>query len=180
MYESIKNRRTIRKYLQKPVPKEVLTKCVEAARLSPNGLNMQPLRYMVVDDKELLPKVFSTLGWAMNLPEYYPREGEKPQTYIVIMIEGKARTPIHDVAIASMSISMVAYEEGLGTCIFGSVNRDKLKELLEIPQELSVELVVALGYPAEKPVVEPVVDGETNYWLDKNGGLHVPKRTSNA
>ncbi|MCW4034126.1 MAG: nitroreductase family protein, partial [Candidatus Bathyarchaeota archaeon] len=60
VFECITNRRTIRKYLPKPVPKEVLTKCVEAARLSPNGLNMQPVRYLIVDDKKLLPKVFST------------------------------------------------------------------------------------------------------------------------
>jgi len=75
-----------------------------------------------------------------------------------------------------MSISMVAYDEGLGSCILGAVEREKLREILKVPEFLAVALVVALGYPAENPVVEPVKDGDIKYWLDENGVLHVPKR----
>jgi len=71
---------------------------------------------------------------------------------------------------------MVAYDEGLGSCILASVDRKKLRKVLNVPESLDVALVVALGYPAENPVVEPVSDGNINYWLDKNGVLHVPKR----
>jgi nitroreductase len=75
-----------------------------------------------------------------------------------------------------MSISMVAYDEGLGSCILASVDRKKLGEILNVPEGLDVALVVALGYPAENPVVEPVADGDIKYWLDESGVLHVPKR----
>jgi len=62
-YEKIRKRRTIRKYLHKTVPEEVLLKCVDAARLSPSGANMQPLSYIIVNNQKLLKKVFSTLSW---------------------------------------------------------------------------------------------------------------------
>jgi nitroreductase len=175
-YEKIRNRRTIRKYLQKMVPEEALLKCVDAARLSPSGRNRQPLRYVIVNDPKLLKQVFSTLSWATDLPDYYPTEEDMPRAYIVILLDKNTPTPIHDASIAAMSISMVAYDEGLGSCILGSVDREKLMGILKVPEGLDVALVVALGYPAENPVVEPVKDGATNYWLDENRVLHVPKR----
>ena len=175
-YEKIRKRRTIRKYLQKAVPEEALLKCVDAARVSPSGGNLQPLRYVIVNDPKLLKQVFSTLSWAVYLPDYCPTEEEMPRAYIVILLDKNGRTPIHDASIAAMSISVVAYDAGLGSCILGSVDREKLREILKVPEGLAVALVVALGYPAENPVVEPVKDGDINYWLDENGVLHVPKR----
>ena len=59
-YEKIRSRRTIRKYLQKAVPEQVLLKCVDAARLSPSGGNLQPLRYVIINDPKLLKPVFDT------------------------------------------------------------------------------------------------------------------------
>jgi len=175
-YEKIRSRRTIRKYLQKAVSKEVLLKCVDAARLSPSGVNFQPLRYVIVNDQKLLKKVFGTLSWAVYLPDYYPSEEEMPQAYIVLLLDKNGRTPVHDASIASMSISMVAYDEGLGSCIMASIDREKLREVLNVPEGLTIELVVALGYPAENPVVDVVKAGDIKYWLDENGVLHVPKR----
>jgi nitroreductase len=174
-YEKIKKRRTIRKYLQKTVPKDVLLKCVDAARLSPCGVNFQPLRYVIVDDKRLLKKVFSTLSWAVYLPDYYPTEEEMPQAYVVLLLDKNGRTPVHDAGIASMTISMVAYDEGLGSCIMASVDREKLRRILDVPESLAIELVIALGYPAENPIIDVVKDGDTKYWLDQSGVLHVPK-----
>jgi nitroreductase len=175
-YEKIRKRRTIRKYLQKAVPEETLLRCVDAARLSPSGRNRQPLRYVIVNDSKLLKQVFTTLSWATDLPDYYPTEEDMPRAYIVILLDKNTPTPIHDASIAAMSISMVAYDAGLGSCILGSVDKEKLRDILKVPEGFAVALVVALGYPAENPVVEPVKDGAINYWLDENGVLHVPKR----
>jgi nitroreductase len=176
-YEKIRQRRTIRKYLHKTVPEQVLLKCVDAARLSPSGANMQPLSYIIVNDQKLLKKVFSTLSWAGYLPDYQPSEEEMPRAYIIILLNKEiSRTPNHDAGIAAMSISMVAYDEGLGSCILGAVDREKLREILNVPEDLAIALVVALGYSAENPVVETVNDGDIKYWLDENGVLHVPKR----
>ena len=177
IYEKITGRRTIRKYLRKDVPKEVLTKCVDAARLSPSGANRQPLKYIIVEDKNLLKALFGTLRWAGYLPDYQPSEEEMPRAYIVILLDKDIqKNSGHDAGIASMSISMVAYDEGLGSCILGAVDRARLREILNIADHLDIVLVVALGYPAEDPVVDKVKNENIKYWLDENGVLHVPKR----
>jgi len=177
IYEKITSRRTIRKYTQKDIPEEVLSRCVDAARLSPSGANRQPLKYVIVDDQKLLAEVFSTLSWAGYLPDYQPSEEEMPRAHIVILLDKSIRKSSgHDAGIAAMSISMVAYDEGLGSCILGAVDREKLKKILNIPDSLEIVLVVALGYPAENPVVDKIKDGDIRYWLDENGVLHVPKR----
>jgi len=68
---------------------------------------------------------------------------------------------------------MVAYDEGLGSCIMTSIDREKLREVLNVPEGLTIELVVALGYPAENPVIETGKNEDTRYWVDQNGVLHV-------
>jgi len=176
-YEKIRAQRTIRKYLQKAVPEEVLLKCVDAARLSPSAANLQPLKYIIINDQKLLKKVFSTLSWAGYIQNYQPSEEEMPRAYIIILVDEKiSRTPNHDAGITAMSISMVAYDEGLGSCILGAVDREKLREILKVPEGLAIVLVVALGYAAENPVVDTVKAEDIKYWLDEKGVLHVPKR----
>ncbi|MGD8566245.1 MAG: nitroreductase family protein [Candidatus Bathyarchaeota archaeon] len=177
IYNKIIKRRTIRKYIQKDVPKDLLLRCVDAARLSPSGLNLQPLKYVIINDKDLLPRIFKTLRWAGYLPDYFPTVEEMPRAYIVILLDKNVRAdPGHDAGIASMSISMVAFEEGLGSCILGAINRIELGKILVIPDNLEVLLVVALGYPAENPVIDDVKENNVKYWLDKDEVIHVPKR----
>jgi nitroreductase len=177
IYEKIAGRRTIRKFVQGDVPREVLLKCVDAARLSPSGANRQPLKYVIVNDQELTKEVFSTLRWAGYLPGYQPGENEMPRAYIVVLLDRSISENFgHDAGIAAMSISMVAYDEGLGSCILGSVNREKLKPILKMPDGFDIVLVIALGYPAENPVADKVKDGNIKYWLDESRVLHVPKR----
>jgi len=177
IYEKIMSRRTIRKFAQKDVPREVLLRCVDAARLSPSGANRQPLKYVIVNDQELTKEVFSTLRWAGYLPGYQPSESEMPRAYIVVLLDRSISENFgHDAGIAAMSISMVAYDEGLGSCILGSVDREKLKPILKVPDGFDIVLVIALGYPAESPVADKVKDGNIKYWLDESRVLHVPKR----
>lgn len=177
IYEKIASRRTIRKYRQEDVPEKTLLRCVDTARLSPSGANLQPLKYVIVNNKELLKRVFSTLSWAGYIPEYQPSEEEMPRAYIVILLDSNIRkNPGHDAGIAAMSISMVAYDEGLGSCILGAVDREKLGKILNLPNGRDIVLVVALGYPAENPVADKMKGKDIKYWLDKNGVLHVPKR----
>ena len=75
-----------------------------------------------------------------------------------------------------MSISMVAHEAGLGSCMLGSVDRPQLKTELQIPDHLQVLLVVALGYPREQSKAIELTGSDTRYWFDDQGILNVPKR----
>jgi len=177
IYEKIAGRRTIRRYQKREVPKEILIRCVDAARLSPSAANRQPLRYIIVNDEKLLKDVFSALHYAGYLPKFPISEETMPRAYIVMLLDKNISNEASwDAGIASMSISMVAYDEGLGSCILGAIDRDRLRGILKIPENLEILLVISLGYPNEISVTEKMKKGDVKYWLDEKGVLHVPKR----
>lgn len=178
VYQAITERRTIRKYQQKPIPMDVLKKLVNAGRLAPSASNLQPLEYVVVSSEEMREKVFPTLAWAGYItPLGIPKEGEKPTAYIVVLMnrnivkEGGER----DAGASIENIILAAFEEGICSCWIGSINRSELKKILKIPEHLDIDSVIALGYPKEKSAVEEFKDS-VKYWKDEQGVLHVPKR----
>ena len=81
-----------------------------------------------------------------------------------------------DAAAAVENILLTAWDEGVGTCWLKSVDRQRVREMLSIPGDVTVDSVIALGYPNEQPVVEET-QGSIKYWKDEEGVLHVPKRS---
>jgi nitroreductase len=79
IYEAAVRRRSIRRFKDIPISREILKRCVNAARLAPSAANLQPLEYIIVDDDQLLPQVFSILKWAAYIsPEGDPRGHVNP------------------------------------------------------------------------------------------------------
>ncbi|MBO3840655.1 MAG: nitroreductase family protein [Candidatus Brockarchaeota archaeon] len=182
VYEAAVSRRTIRKFLQKPIPMEILVKLLNAARLAPSAGNLQPCEYILVTDKSLLDSVFSTLKWARYIaPDGTPKEGERPVAYVVVLVNTKKAGEGGEVDCAAAIENMIltAWEEGIGSCWIASVDRDRLREILSIPEYCKICFVVALGYKAEEPVVEEMKEDDVKYWKDEKGVLHVPKRRLN-
>ena len=177
VYESILSRRSIRRFQQKSIPLEILKKFVNAARLAPSAANLQPLEFIIVNDKNLCDKVFETLGWAAYIkPTWVPSKDERPVAYIIMLvIDAKNKYYIRDVSLASENIVLAAEEEKIGSCILCNINREKIREYLKIPDKIVIDSVIALGYKAEKPIVAEYIDS-VKYWRDKNEVLHVPKR----
>ncbi len=178
IYEAAISRRSIRLFKDMPISREILERCVNAARLAPSASNMQPLEYIAIDDDQLLPQVFSTLKWAAYIsPVGNPPQGRRPKAYIIILKNRDIGVPssVYDVGTAMENIILVALEEGIGSCPVASVDRDKLRQTLAIPSGYEIPLVLALGYPDESPIVESF-DGSVKYWKDQDGVLHVPKK----
>lgn len=178
VYEIMMKRRSIRRFQQKPIPFGVLEKLVNAARVAPSASNLQPLEYVVVDDKDLLPEVFTTLKWAGYIaPKGDPPEGEKPTAYVVVLVNKEISGSGYekDVGAAVENILLAALEEGIGSCWIGSINKKRLRKTLNMPHFLAIDSVIALGYSAESPVMEEMTDS-VKYWKDESGTLHVPKR----
>ncbi len=162
-----------------PVEAETLRELVDCARLSPSAANMQPLKYIVVNDPETGAKVFPHLAWAGYLRDWLgPERGERPPAYIVILLDTEVTAKAGcDHGIAAQSILLGAVERGLGGCIIGSIRRDELREVLHIPRRFEILLVIALGRPVERVVLETVgADGDIRYWRGADGVHHVPKR----
>lgn len=174
-----KNRSCRRFYQDESVSTDLLKGLVNLARLSPSAANLQPLKYILSSDAERNDYIFSSLAWAGYLKEWPgPLEGERPSAYIVILGDTRvSRNTGCDQGIAAQSILLGAREKGLGGCIIGSIKRDRLRELLEIPERYEIILVIAIGKPKEEVVLEDVSAGESiKYWRDDKGTHHVPKR----
>ena len=178
--ELVKNNRSRRRFHQDvSVDTETLRGLVDMARLTPSARNLQPLKYILSNTTEKNARIFSCLSWALDLKDWGgPAEGERPSAYIIILGDTDiAKTFGCDHGIAAQTIILGAVAKGLGGCIMASINRNRLRELLEIPERYEILLVLALGKPKEQVIVEPIgKNGDVKYWRDAAGVHHVPKR----
>lgn len=161
------------------IDREILRGLVDLARCTASGVNRQPLKYILSNEPDKNAKIFAELAWAQLLKGWGgPAEGERPSAYIIILGDKKISQSFGvDHGIAAQTILLGATERGLGGCMLGNIRRDALIKSLAIPERYEVLLVIALGKPAEKVVLETVgPDGNTAYWHDANGVHHVPKR----
>jgi len=177
VYDAVISRRSIRRFQQKPITIELLKKFVNAARLAPSAANLQPLEFFIVTEKELCAKVFKTIGWAGYIkPKWTPNENERPVAYIIILNKDPSKDwNIRDSSLSAENIVLTAESEDIGSCILLNINKEEIKEILKLPGNILIDSVIALGYKAEKSVIQDYVDS-INYWRDENEVLHVPKR----
>ena len=178
--ELIRKRRTIRRFRQTRIPRDVLETIVDAGRLAPSASNLQPLEYVLVDDEKLLPRIFQHTKWAGYLPpeEGRPPQGREPVAYVVVLINeniARSRWAGHDVGAATENMILAALSHGIGSCWIGSVDREAVAKILGVPNGYTIDSILALGYPDEQPVAEPMKDS-VKYYKDEKGVLHVPKR----
>jgi nitroreductase len=180
----ITTRRTVRRFTARPIDPSVLVQLIEAARSAPSAANKQPLQYVVVSDPTACARVFPLVSWAGHVrPRRDPGPGQEPKAYVVILVDraigGEHWTPA-DVGAAAENLMLAAWGFGIGSCWMGAIKRPEIARLLQIPENMSIDTLVALGYPAEEPVMEDVRDDKspdaTKYYLDARDMLHVPKR----
>ncbi len=160
------------------IGKDQVAEWIDLARLSSSGANLQPMKYIIVTEKEDREKIFSHLKWAASLPDWDgPKEGERPSAYIVMLLDyGISKNPWWDHGISAQSIMLGAVENGYGGCMFGSLNKAGIKRDFAIGEEYEVMMVLALGKPVEEVVLEDIKDGKIKYYRDENNVHHVPKR----
>jgi nitroreductase len=174
----IRTRRSIRQFERRPVERSILLRFVKAARLAPTAANLQPLEFVVVDEEPTRGSLFPHLKWAAYIaPAGNPSPGHEPAAYIVVLVNPAVREKMfeYDVGAAQMSMILSAWEVGVASCWVVSVDKAAVGELLKIPAPYRVDSILALGYPAEKSVVEDY-RGSPRYWKDEDGLFHVPKR----
>ncbi len=179
VFEAISGRRTVRIFLEKAVGFELLEKCVDAARIAPSAKNKQELDFIAVNNPETVEKINAAAFFGGVVYEKGRVKGEEPKAFIVI-VSNKERASedytLTNAGIAANTIALEAFELGLGTCIMGAIERDKIREILSVPNGFDIPLAIAIGYPKEKPVMEEAKEGNLRYWIDENSEIHIPKR----
>lgn len=164
------------------ITREVMESLVNMARLSPSARNDQPLKYKISSDPDEVEAVVALTKWAAALPDaVIPPEDGHPTGFITIChdtsVTHRSEFSTVDVGIAAAVINLAACERGFGACMLGSFDREKLPQLLHLPENCIPVLVIALGVPAETPILCSARDGDTKYFRN-DAGLHfVPKRS---
>lgn len=147
--EAIRKRRSVRSYKQEPVPDEKLTKILEAARLAPSARNSQSWKFVVVKDPERRKKLAKAAAGQSFV-------GEAPVVIAAVALQPeyvmRCQVPAYavDLAIAVDHMTLVAVEEGLGTCWIGAFYQDKVRKILNIPEKYKVVALLPLGFPADE------------------------------
>ena len=179
--EAIKTRRTIRLFKQDAISDETLLELLECARCGPAAANRQPLEYIIVNEAVVNAKIFECLAWAGYVkPKRYPPADKRPVAYIIVLMNktiGNDKSKSVDAAAAIENVLVSAWSMGIGSCWLGAIDRERIREICNVPEGYDIDSVVALGYPAERPVMEDCKGESVKYYLDEDDVLHVPKRT---
>jgi nitroreductase len=162
------------------VNQATLREIVDLARLSPSSTNLQALKFKLITEPSKVNGVFETVRFAGYLKDWAgPQPGERPTAYIIILGDLNIKRQFDiDAGIAAQSMLLGLTDLGLGGCMMGSFNRDQLTELLYLEPTFEIVLVLAVGKPAEKVVIELMKPGgDVKYYRDAQDVHHVPKRS---
>jgi len=153
----IGKRQSVRAYANIPVEKEKLMRCIEAARLAPSACNAQPWKFIIIDDPQLKNEIADLTSSKLIPINHFTKQAP---VHVVIVREKANFTsnmgqilkdkeyPLIDIGIAAAQFCLQATAEGLGTCIIGWFQEKKAKQLLHIPKNKRLELIILVGYPA--------------------------------
>ncbi|MBN2638663.1 MAG: nitroreductase family protein [Bacteroidales bacterium] len=151
-------RQSDRKYSDIPVETEKLERCLEAARLAPSASNSQPWTFVAVNKNPLLNEVAKATVGPLNSFNNFVTQA--PIIVAIVMEKPKMLTewgghvkkkeyPLIDIGIAAEHFCLQAAEDGLGTCMLGWFDEQKVKDLLSVPDEKNIPLLITLGYTPE-------------------------------
>ena len=164
LLDIIRHRRSIRRYLDKPVEREKIMLCLEAARLAPSACNSQPWKFIIVDDGETKGRlcraafsgIYSVMSFARKAPLIVAVVSEKAK--FLERIGGLLRDTnfyLIDIGIATEHFILQAEELGLGSCWIGWFNEGAVKSILNVPKDRRVDILIAVGYYDRGKIGQP-------------------------
>jgi nitroreductase len=143
VFEAIQTRKSIRAYQDKPVSKQTLERILDAARLAPSAVNIEPWHFIVVTDNEKRKALSKGM---------YAKFVASAPVVIVVCADKKASPKWYaiDAALALENMILAAVSEGLGTCCVGSFKEEDVKATLKVPDNLAVLVMLTVGYEKSK------------------------------
>lgn len=155
LLDLLKHRKSVRDFLDKPVEREKIMMCLEAARVAPSTCNSQPWKFIIVDDRELKNKLCRTAFSGI----YRMNSFCKTAPVVVVVISEKSKFLARiggffrgikyyliDIGIACEHFVLQAEELGLGTCWIGWFDERAVKSILNVPRSKKIDILIALGY----------------------------------
>ena len=165
--ECIKTRRSVRRYTDEVISRQEIEELIDIARMAPSWKNTQTVRYVIVQDKEIISKIQeeAVLGF-----EYNAKTISQCNTLVVLtQVKGRCgyerdgsfstgkgdRWEMFDAGIAAQTLCLAAHEKGIGSCIMGIFDDAKVASLIKLPEEQSVAAIITMGKPKFAPDPTP-------------------------
>jgi nitroreductase len=157
--DTVKTRRSIRKYEDRSVPPEMLNTILEAVRWAPSWANTQCWEIVVVSDPAVKQQLQATLP-----PKGNPAAGAMLQAPVILALCGRLKSSgyykdqattkfgdwfMFDLGIACQNICLTAHALGLGTVVVGLFDHDRAGAVLKVPPEYALVAMIPLGFPAK-------------------------------
>ena len=174
-------RRSYRKFDEsRLISKNDIDEILNSIKFASCANNRQYLRFISVENKDKVLEIFDNTKWAASLPNNMgrPKEGERPVYFIAILSDEDKKLRFNgiDEGLVISNLTLTAAEKGIGSCIIGSVNDKKMREILNYDNNYSCEIVIAFGYPKVKSTIKKInLEEDQSYYLDEDGNYIVPK-----
>jgi nitroreductase len=159
LLETIKNRRSIRKFQKKEIPEKIIDELIEALIWAPSAGNLQSRKFYFVFNQEIKEKLVKAAleqDFIAQVPLVVVGCADE-KTALRYGERGKNFYSVCDVATSIQNLMLLAVEKGLGTCWIGAFDEKEVSKILNLPKNLRPIAIIPLGYPAEKPEAPPRV-----------------------
>ena len=178
--ELLKTRRTYRIFDSSKKVDEYTIQCMkQALRYSSCAGNLQNIRYIFVENHEIVSRIFPFTYWAAYLDKEIgtPKPHQQPVMFVIVLKEkGKTtRWTDVDIGIAISNMTLVAWERGVGSCIMGNFDVDKISRILDINEPYYIHSIVAFGIPGHTSTIVDMKDS-VKYYIGDDFNYYVPKR----
>lgn len=176
--KALTERRTIRKFTQETIPNDDLLSLIEYARVCAYPANIQPLKFSIITDKEMLAQIFPHTKWAGYLKDGTPKVDERPTAYIAVFGDKEIKKTFEVEAGAAITAMMTgAFDKGIATCWLGAIDRRELMKLFKLDaNKYDLLYLLVLGYPKQQSKICEMTDS-VKYFEDDNKTINVPKRS---
>ncbi len=148
--ELARDRYSVRKYKNDPIPDEVMDKIVEAGMLAPTACNNQPQKIYIARSRQALEKLKECTPYTFDAPVVMVIGYDKTRSWQNKRMPGYESGET-DAAIVTTHLMLSAWEQGIGSCWVGVFNSDEVKEALGLPENIRVTALMPMGYPDAEP-----------------------------
>lgn len=168
--ECIKTRRSVRKYKDKAVDWDKVTRILDAGKFAPSAGNIQNWKFVVVRKENIRKKLAQAAldqDWMEVAPVHIVVVGEPEKASRFYGARGERLYTIQSCAAAVENMMLVANELELGSCWVGAFDESKVKRALNMPEGVVPQAIITIGYADEKPEMPSKVELEHTVYLDK-------------
>lgn len=178
VFDLIKKARSYRSFDESVVIDEnQLKSFVDGARYSSSAINLQPLRYKLVYEKNEVEAVLSNTKWGGMLPDLkLPPDGHHPTSFIIVCKDKSVKNISYsdiDLGIAAESIMLQAVEKGYGGCFIAAFSKNEISQMFSFEETIEPVLIIALGKPDETVVIKEIGKNESTKYFRTDDNLHV-------